>query len=103
MKNPSHKIVKGFIEGDKKAFADVYNMHYNRVYNFVKDLVKDREEAQDIVAETFIKLWKLHALFNTNENIRAFLYVTAKNASMDYFRYCQKQREKKQEASYILM
>jgi RNA polymerase sigma-70 factor (ECF subfamily) len=103
MKNPGHQIIAGFQQGSKEAFAAVYNMHYSRLYGFIKKLVDDREEAQDITAETFVKLWKLHANFNTAENIKAFLYITARNACMDYLRYRQRQTANKQELGYVLL
>jgi RNA polymerase sigma-70 factor (ECF subfamily) len=103
MKNPGHHIIAGFQQGSKEAFAAVYNMHYSRLYGFIKKLTDSREEAQDITAETFVKLWKLHANFNTAENIKAFLYITARNACMDYLRYRQRQTTNKQEFGYVLV
>lgn len=101
MKNPGQHIIAGFQQGSKEAFAEVYNAHYNRLYAFIKKLVDDKEEAQDIAAETFVKLWKLHANFNTAENVKAFLYITARNACMDFLRYRQRQINNKQEFGYV--
>lgn len=101
MKNPGQHIIAGFQQGSKEAFAEVYNAHYSRLYAFIKKLVDDKEEAQDIAAETFVKLWKLHANFNTAENVKAFLYITARNACMDFLRYRQRQIANKQEFGYV--
>lgn len=101
MKNPGQHIIAGFQQGSKEAFAEVYNAHYSRLYAFIKKLVEDKEEAQDITTETFVKLWKLHANFNTAENIKAFLYITARNACMDFLRYRQRQMTNKQEFNYV--
>ena len=103
MKNPGLHIIAGFQQGNKEAFAAVYNMHYSRLYGFIKKIIEDREEAQDITAETFVKLWKLRANFNTEENIKAFLYITARNACMDYLRYRQRQTVNKQALGYVLL
>jgi RNA polymerase sigma-70 factor (family 1) len=103
MKNPGQHIIAGFQQGSKDAFAAVYNMHYSRLYGFIKKLVDDKEEAQDITAETFVKLWKLHARFNTQDNIKAFLYITARNACMDFLRYRQRQTTNRQEFGYVLL
>ena len=101
MKTPGQHIIAGFQQGSKEAFAEVYNAHYSRLYAFIKKLVDDKEEAQDITTETFVKLWKLHANFNTAENIKAFLYITARNACMDFLRYRQRQITNKQEFNYV--
>jgi RNA polymerase sigma-19 factor, ECF subfamily len=101
MKNPGQHIIAGFQQGSKEAFAEVYNAHYSRLYAFIKKLVDDKGEAQDITTETFVKLWKLHANFNTAENVKAFLYITARNACMDFLRYRQRQMTNKQEFGYV--
>lgn len=103
MKNPGHLHIAGFQQGSKEAFAAVYHMHYSRLYFFIKKLIDDREEAQDITAETFVKLWNLRSKFSTHENIKAFLYITARNACLDYLRYRQRQTANKQELSYVLL
>ena len=90
MKNPGHHIIAGFQQGSKEAFAAVYNMHYSRLYGFIKKLTDNREEAQDITTETFVKLWELCARFETLQNIKAFLFITARNASLDYLRYLKR-------------
>lgn len=102
MKNPGQYCIVDFKQGSKAAFTEVYNMYYTRLYFFVKKLIDDREEAQDITAETFVKLWNLRANFETHQNIKAFLYITARNACLDYFRYRQRQHTNKQEFSYLL-
>jgi RNA polymerase sigma-70 factor (family 1) len=101
MKNPGQHTIAGFQQGSKESFAEVYNAHYSRLYGFIKKLVDDKEEAQDITTETFVKLWKLHANFNTAENIKAFLYITARNACMDFLRYRKRQMANKQEFGYV--
>src|ERR1044072_1524682 len=101
MKNPGQHIIAGFQQGSKEDFAQVYNAHYSRLYAFIKKLVDVKEEAQDITPDTFVKLWKLHANFNTAENVKAFLYITARNACMDFLRYRQRQITNKQEFGYV--
>ena len=103
MKNPGQHTISGFQQGSKAAFAEVYNMYYTRLYFFVKKLLDDREEAQDITAETFVKLWNLRDKFETHQNIKAFLFITARNACLDFLRYRQRQLTNKQEFSYLVM
>jgi RNA polymerase sigma-70 factor (ECF subfamily) len=76
-------------------------MHHRALYNFVKQLTEDPMEAEDIVAETFVKLWNLRAKFETDINIKAFLYITARNASLNYIRYRKTQHEHRKAFVYI--
>jgi RNA polymerase sigma-70 factor (family 1) len=103
MKNPGHQIIADFKEGSKEAFAAVYKSHYAALFFFVKRFVTDRAEAEDITAETFIKLWKIRHNFNSHQNIKAFLYITARNACLDCLRARQRSTGMQQEMLYLLL
>ena len=87
MKNPGHHIIAGFKEGSLTAFQGVYHKYYRPLYFFVKQLVNDSQEAEDIVAETYVKLWNMKANFETEQNIKAFLYITCRNTSLNCLNY----------------
>ena len=101
MKNPGPQIIVGFKEGNTNSFQTVYKMYHRALYNFVKQLTDDALEAEDIVAETFVKLWKIKDRFETYNNIKAFLYITARNASLNFLRYRKNQVENKKEFVYL--
>jgi len=101
MKNPGPQLIVGFKEGDTAAFQTVYKMYHRALYYFVKQLIDDPLEAEDIVAETFVKLWKIKDRFETDNNIKAFLYITARNASLNFLRYRKNQVENKKEFVYL--
>jgi len=82
----SDKLIHDFRACKKTAFEAVYKEHFSAIYAFCFNLVRDKEEARDIAAESFIKLFKLCDKFETSVNMRAFLYITSRNGCMDYFR-----------------
>ena len=82
MKNPGHQYIAGFKEGNVAVFQRIFHKYYRALYFFVKQLLDDPQEAEDIVSETFLKLWKMKANFETEENIKAFLYITCRNTSL---------------------
>ena len=90
-----------FREGDRNEFKRVYDSSYDELYIFAYNLVRKETEAQDITSETFIKLWRLRGNFESLNNIRAFLYVTCRNACIDYLRFLQKQRTVHKEIQYL--
>jgi RNA polymerase sigma-70 factor (family 1) len=101
MKNPRWDLIVGFQEGDTTAFRSVYDKYHRALYYFVRQLVGDADEAEDIVAETFVKLWNLRANFDTENNIKAFLYITARNASLNYLRSQKRLNENHKELTYL--
>src|SRR5258708_13247250 len=56
-------------------------------------MVKNKAQAEDIAADTFTKLWRLHENFESLNNIKAFLYTTCRNGCIDYFRHLKAERE----------
>lgn len=90
MKKTAGSLMKAFRKGNEEAFKEIYNMHHLQLFYFAWKLTGNREEAEEIVSDTFMKLWKLRARFSALEKIRSFLYITARNACIDYIRTAKK-------------
>lgn len=74
----------GFKKGTIGSFSYYYQLFYTPLRYFAGQLTGDTAAAADIVSDTFIKLWQRHAHFQTEANIKAFLYITTKNACLDF-------------------
>ncbi|MFL5747307.1 MAG: sigma-70 family RNA polymerase sigma factor [Niastella sp.] len=79
-------ILMAFNEGDEKAFSAVFKFYYREIFHFCDKLTGNTEEAKDITSRTFTSLFRLHKGFNTSVNIKAFLYITARNNSFNYLK-----------------
>jgi RNA polymerase sigma-70 factor (family 1) len=101
MKNPGWNIIVEFREGNTTAFRSVYDKYHRALFYFVRQLTGDSDEAEDIVAETFVKLWNLRAKFETENNIKAFLYIAARNASFNFLRSQKKLDQDHKELVYL--
>jgi len=101
--NSTHNFsIELFRTGDRHQFKCVYELYYEPIFRFVYNLVRSEQEAQDITIETFAKLWQLRANLDNLTNIKAFLYVTSRNACLDHFRKLQRQRSMQKEVNYLL-
>lgn len=103
MEQPDNDLIIQFNQGDTEAFTAIYNNYYLTLYRFVRKFVPEREDAEDITADIFFKLWKLRANFNNIKNIEAFLYITGRNACLDFLRHLQRQGEKQKELLHVLL
>ena len=52
---------------------------FDRLYNFAHWLTQDREEAEDLVQETFAKALKGFSSFQPGTNFRAWIYQILRN------------------------
>jgi RNA polymerase sigma-70 factor (ECF subfamily) len=84
--------IANFTKGKVKAFNLIFMIYYPVLVRFAANLIKDGEEAKDITTEIFLKLWKMHANFDSENNIKAFLYVSVRNACLNFLD-AQRRRE----------
>lgn len=70
-------------EGDEKALASLYQLFSRRLLHFATLFTRSAELAEEIVEDTFVKLWsnRTHILEITNLNV--YLYVAVKNRSLN--------------------
>ena len=73
------------MQNKKKIFSQLYDQFVEKIYRFIFLKVNSKELAQDFTSETFLKTW---LVFQNQEilNIKSFLYTTAKNLVIDYYR-----------------
>jgi RNA polymerase sigma factor (sigma-70 family) len=93
MKQLTDELLIEFSQGSPHAFQAIFDSFRMRIFYFVKKLIDDIPTAEEITSDTFVKLHRLHDKFNTYNNIQAFLFITARNASLDFLKYRQRQRE----------
>ena len=96
-------IIAGLKKDDDRVFNDLYEEFATPLYYFCTSVTKDAEESKDIVSTTFNTLWNLRTNFNSLANIKAFLYITARNRCFDFLRYRQRQAEGKKEITSHLI
>ncbi|MBI5729002.1 MAG: RNA polymerase sigma factor [Candidatus Magasanikbacteria bacterium] len=70
----------------KKDFAKFYNDHIDRIYRFVFFRCRDRELAEDLVSEIFLKALDHFADFDETMGKAAWLMTIAKNHVANYWR-----------------
>lgn len=70
----------------EKAFEELYYVLYDQILYFVRKIVPDHFSAEEIVSDTFLKLYKRIEDFDHISPIKDFLYTTAKNAGLNYLR-----------------
>ncbi|PIR38353.1 MAG: hypothetical protein COV34_01975 [Candidatus Zambryskibacteria bacterium CG10_big_fil_rev_8_21_14_0_10_42_12] len=70
----------------KHDFLSAYDEYADPIFRFCYYRVSDRDVAHDLVQEVFMRTWKYGIQGNEIKDIRAFLYQTARNLIIDYYR-----------------
>jgi RNA polymerase sigma-70 factor (ECF subfamily) len=67
-------------------FLKVYDEHADAIYRFCYFRLFDKEKAEELTQEAFMRTWEYLASGKKVDNIRAFVYRVARNSIVDYFR-----------------
>ncbi|MDP2113112.1 MAG: RNA polymerase sigma-70 factor [Bacteroidota bacterium] len=73
-------------KGDKKAYEAVYNEFFGVLYHLCLNYLHDEKVAEELVQDTFLKLWEIRETLNDQINIRNFLYTITKNNCLNHLR-----------------
>ena len=96
------QLVHRFRQGDTAALQIVFKKFYSPLCYFATRLVNDREEAEEITLDSFNKIWVRRTDFDNLANIKAFLYITTRNACYNYITARNRKTEKVKQAGYVL-
>lgn len=81
--------------GDTAIFDQIYRSYYPALRFFATRYVGN-EESEDIVENLFLRLWKQKKVFDDTVHVQSFLYLSVKNACLDYIKV-QARKERKNE------
>lgn len=80
------KLLPKIKNGDLKAFEQLYDLYKVQVFNFCYSIVKHDPEAQEVVQDTFLKIWQSRDQFDEIISFNGFLYRIAKNLTLNKIR-----------------
>lgn len=70
----------------RKEFEETAMEHIDSLYNMALRLVFNKEEAEDLVQETYLKAYRFFDSFQKGTNIKAWLYKILKNTFINKYR-----------------
>ncbi|WP_054956911.1 RNA polymerase sigma factor [Paenibacillus dakarensis] len=72
--------------GDQDAFEMLITRYHGPLLHYISNQLQDRQKAQDIVQETFIRLIRHFREHGALEHVRSWLYRVALNQCKDYWK-----------------
>ena len=76
----------GFTPTGELAFEELYRLYFVRLFRFCHSIVHQKESAEEIVNDVFLKLWEKRDNTPPIANPRLYLYVSVKNRSINHLR-----------------
>jgi len=69
---------------DIPSFEAIFKLFYTKLLQFGEAIVKNREEAEEIVEDVFIKLWSNRKTLPAVKNLNYYLFVSVKHGALNY-------------------
>jgi RNA polymerase sigma-70 factor (ECF subfamily) len=80
------QVVQQFLDGNARAFGELVDRYDKRLLNFVYRTVGDRERAQDLVQETFVRVYRHLHRFDQTKKFSTWVYTIAGNLAKNELR-----------------
>lgn len=93
MRMEEKELVQRTMEGDEEAFGVLVKKYRTKVFNLAYSLTRDRDAADDLAQESFIKAYFALPRFKLKSGFGTWLYRIAMNTVKDYLRKKSKVRE----------
>ena len=77
--------------GDAEAFNPLVNKYQQKIYNLIYQQVRDRETAEDLSQEDFLKAWRALPHLKDQSIFYTWIYKIAVNCCIDYIRKRKRQ------------
>lgn len=78
VKNPENEWIRRIVNGDERAFENLFRAYYGRLVIFARKYIVDRDLAESLVQSVFVKLWEKRATLQIDRP-SAYLMVAVKN------------------------
>ncbi|HYD55182.1 MAG TPA: sigma-70 family RNA polymerase sigma factor [Gemmatimonadaceae bacterium] len=79
-------VVSAFLGGEERAFQELVERYQTRLLNFIYRTVGDRERAEDLVQEVFIRIYRHLHRFDRSKKFSTWAYTIASNLAKNELR-----------------
>ena len=73
------ELVRLAADGDQKAYGRLYSYYYPQLYTSLSFIAQSHEDAQEIIHEVFLKIWKTKESLVLVRSFEDYAYTLAKN------------------------
>jgi RNA polymerase sigma-19 factor, ECF subfamily len=86
-------IIRKIQKGDVFSFNELYREYNKKIYSFSLSFLKNREDAEGVVQEVFLNLWRKRADMKAQNDIGPYLFTITYNTIRKHFRKMSRERK----------
>jgi RNA polymerase sigma-70 factor, ECF subfamily len=77
------RLVERFRQGDAQALSSLFEMHVDRVYAYARHILGNKEDAEEVVSEAFLRAFQRASDYRGDGAFRGWLFAIARNLCRD--------------------
>jgi RNA polymerase sigma-70 factor, ECF subfamily len=90
---PERELFSAIASGDITAFEMYFKTYYQPLCNYAYTFLQDKDEAEEIVQNTFLSVWEKSSVLNVKTSAKSYLYAMVRNACLNVIKHSKiKQR-----------
>ena len=87
-----HALLQGTLDGDEDAFAELVRRYRNQITSYIYRMTNDYDGAVDLAQETFLRVYRAAARYQTTHAFSTYIYRIATNVAISELRKRKRRR-----------
>jgi len=83
---PEDDLVRGLKAGDSESFKELHRLYYPRLYAFAAKKLWNKEDAEDVLQQAFLKVFRYIKAFEDGRIFTSWMYAIVNNLCKDTLR-----------------
>ncbi len=80
------QLVIALKKGSRSAFGQLFRLYHKQLFSFCYSIIQNKEEAENLTQDVFIKLWIKRAKIDIDKSFSGFLFTIARNMTLNQIR-----------------
>lgn len=89
-------------QGDIMAFETLFKSHYRNLCIYAEEIVGEKEAAEEIVGDFFLKFWENHNSIEIRISYKSYLYTSIYNNCLSYLEHLKVLKKYHDYATYMI-
>lgn len=94
------QLVEQLQVGNEEVFETIFRSHYQRLCNYANTILNDKDEAEEMVQNTFMILWENHRSIDFHTSLKSYLYKSVHNHCLNRLKHHKVKRQHSEHVQY---
>lgn len=89
------------VQGNELAFEKIFKIYYKPLCHYAYSFLNDGAEAEEVVQNTFVKIWERRTTIQVQTSVKAYLYSMVRNSCLNVIKHEKVKQEYAQDHQYV--